>query len=274
MGGTVGGAAASKTNPYPTAACANRNPIGIAHRFGVTAADTLASPTITAAKDDAHVGVMAAASHNIAVAVGTCYGYATRSDIVAITPTENKCVLLTIPQVVGAESYVIFFGVDAAPKRLAEITEAQRAAGCTITAVETVGAPYAGQAAGTVTLKLVGTGADTAAAIYATNLSLAPVKIAIAGATSSGVVDCAGYPTAYVRVKARPGALTAVPSLTAVPFVQINGKWAPGTPGVVTAGQLSDGFTANVGGGLLVVAVKSLTAGALADIDVELGTGT
>ena len=133
----------------------------IAHRTGATAAgDLIAAPTITAAKDDAHVGVMAAAEHKIAVAVGTCYGYSVRSDIVAITPTENKCVLLTIPQVVGAESYVIFFSTDAAPKRLAEVTEAQRAAGCSITAVEVVGAPYAAQPAGTVTLKLVGTGAD------------------------------------------------------------------------------------------------------------------
>lgn len=244
----------------------------VLHRTGATAAgDLIAAPTVTAAKDDAHVGVMAAAAHNVAVAVGTCYGYSTRSNIVAITPTENKCVLLTIPQVVGADSYVIFFSTDAAPKRLAEITEAQRAAGCSITAVETVGAPYAGQAAGTVTLKLIGTGAATTDAIYATNLAIAPGNVAVASATSSGAITCTGRQTAYVRALVNPGNLTAMPALTVVPFVKTGDQWAPGTPGIVTAGVRSETFTVDVGGAsAFVVAVKTITSSATADVAVQL----
>jgi len=248
-----------------------RDPV-ILHRTGATAAgDLIAAPTVTAAKDDAHVGVMAAAEHKIAVCVGTCYGYSVRSDIVAITPTENKCVLLTIPQVVGAESYVIFFSTDAAPKRLAEITEAQRAAGCTVTAVSTVGAPYAGQAGGTVTLKLVGTGADTAAALYATSTAIAPGKVAVVGTGTSGSIDCTRRQTAYVRAIVNPVALTAMPALTVVPFVKTGDSWAPGSPGIVTAGVRSETFTIDVGGAeALVVAVKTITSGATADVAVQL----
>jgi hypothetical protein len=241
----------------------------ILHRTGATAAgDLIAAPTITAAKD-ATAGVMAAAEHKVAVAVGTCYGYSTRSDIVAITPDENKSVLVTIPQVVGAESYVVFFSTDAAPKRLCEITEAQRAAGCVCTAVETV--TLTGGTAGKVLVKLVGTGAATTAAIYATNLSISPGEIAVAGTTSSGAIDCTGRQTAYVRAIVNPGALASMPALTIVPFVKTGDQWAPGTPGIVTAGVRSETFTADVrGASALVVAVKTITSGATADVTVQL----
>lgn len=251
------------------AVCKRDEPI--AHRTGATAAgDLIAAPTITAAKD-ATTGVMANAAHNVAVAVGTCYGYSVRSNIVAVTPDLNKCVLVTIPQVVGAESYVVFFSTDAAPKRLCEITEAQRAAGCSITAVETVGAPYAGQAGGTVTLKLVGTGADTAAAIYATSTAIAPGKVAVAGTGTSGPIDCTGRQTAYVRALVNPVALTAMPALTVVPFVKTGDQWAPGSPGIVTAGVRSETFTVDVkGASEFVVCIKTITSGATADIAVQL----
>lgn len=241
----------------------------ILHRTGATAAgDLIAAPTITAAKD-ATVGVMAAAEHKVAVAVGTCYGYSTRSDIVAITPDENKSVLVTIPQVVGAESYVVFFSTDAAPKRLCEITEAQRAAGCVCTAVETV--TTTGGTAGKCLIKLVGTGAATTDAIYATNLAIAPGEIAVAGTGTSGAIDCTGRQTAYVRAIVNPVALTAMPALTIVPFVKTGDQWAPGEPGIVTAGVRSETFTADVrGASALVVAVKTITAGATADIAVQL----
>lgn len=241
----------------------------VLHRTGATAAgDLIAAPTITAAKD-ATTGVMANAEHKVAVAVGTCYGYSTRSDIVAITPDENESVLVTIPQVVGAESYVIFFSTDAAPKRLAEITEAQRAAGCVVTAAETV--TTTGGTAGKVLLNLVGTGAATTGAIYATNLSISPGEIAVAGTTSSGVIDCTGRQTAYVRAIVNPGALTAMPALTVVPFIKTGDLWAPGTLGVVTAGVRSETFTVDVrGASAFVVAVKASTTGATADVAVQL----
>lgn len=251
-----------------TRAVVERDPV-ILHRTGATAAgDLIAAPTITAAKD-ATVGVMANAAHNVAVAVGTCYGYSTRSDIVAITPDENKSVLVTIPQVVGAESYVVFFSTDAAPKRLCEITEAQRAAGCVVTAVETV--TTTGGTAGKCLIKLVGTGAATTDAIYATNYAISPGLVAVAGTGTSGSIDCTGRQTAYVRAIVNPVALTAMPALTIVPFVKTGDQWAPGMPGVVTAGIRSETFTVDVGGAsALVVAVKTITSGATADIAVQL----
>lgn len=245
-----------------------RDPV-ILHRTGATAAgDLLAAPTITAA-NDATVGVMANVEHKVAVAVGTCYGYSTRSAIVAITPDENNSVLVSIPQVVGAESYVVFFSTDAAPKRLCEITEAQRAAGCVVTAVETV--TTAGGTAGKCLIKLVGTGAATTDAIYATNYAISPGKVAVAGTTSSGAIDCTGRQTAYVRATVNPGALTAMPALTIVPFVKTGDQWAPGTPGIVTAGVRSETFTVDVRGASgFVVAVKTLTTDATADVAVQL----
>lgn len=245
-----------------------RDPV-ILHRTGATAAgDLIAAPTITAAKD-ATVGVMANAEHNVAVCVGTCYGYSTRSDIVAITPDINNSVLVTIPAVVGAETYVIFYSTDAAPKRLCEITEAQRAAGCVCTAVETV--TTTGGTAGKVLVKLVGTGAQTTAAIYATSTAIAPGKVAVAGTGTSGSIDCTGRQTAYVRAIVNPGALTTMPALTIVPFVKTGDQWAPGEPGIVTTGVRSETFTADVRGATaFVVAVKTITSGATADIAVQL----
>lgn len=242
----------------------------IAHRTGATAAgDLIAAPTVTAAKDDAHVGVMAAAEHKIAVCVGTCYGYSLRSGIVAVTPDLNESVLVTIPQVVGAESYVLFFSTDAAPKRLCEITEAQRAAGCVVTAVETV--TTTGGTAGKVLVKLVGTGADTTAALYATSTAIAPGLVAVAGTGTSGSIDCTGRKTAYVRAIANPVALTAMPALTVVPFVKTGDSWAPGSPGIVTAGVRSETFTVDVkGASEFVVCIKSNTSGATADVAVQL----
>ena len=241
----------------------------IAHRTGATAAgDLIAAPTITAAKD-ATTGVMAAVEHKVAVAVGTCYGYSTPSDIVAITPEENESVLVTIPQVVGAESYVVFFSTDAAPKRLCEITEAQRAAGCVVTAVETV--TTTGGTAGKVLIKLVGTGAATTDAIYATNYAISPGLVAVAGTGTSGAIDCTGRQTAYVRAIVNPVALTAMPALTVVPFVKTGDQWAPGSPGIVTAGVRSETFTVDVkGASEFVVCIKSNTSGSTADVTVQL----
>lgn len=241
----------------------------ILHRTGATAAgDLIAAPTITAAKN-ATVGVMANAAHNVAVAVGTCYGYSTRSGIVAITPDENKSVLVTIPAVVGAETYVIFFSTDAAPKRLAEITEAQRAAGCVCTAVETV--TTTGGTAGTCLVKLVGTGAATTDAIYATNYAISPGLVAVPSATSSGSIDCTGRKTAYVRATVNPGALTTMPALTLYPFIKTGDQWGPGSPAELETGVRSGVFMSDVRGATeFVVCVAPDAVGATADVTVQL----
>jgi hypothetical protein len=119
---------------------------GVLHRSAVTAADKLPTIVITAAKDDTVVGVMAASEHKCSVAPGNRYGPCAPVAVVAVTPTLNKTVNIFIPPCAGAEWYDIFFSTDAAPLWVGRIIEAQRIAGCAITAVGTVAA---GGAAGT-----------------------------------------------------------------------------------------------------------------------------
>ncbi len=134
----------------------------VAHRSAVTAADKLSSAiSISAAKQDGIVGVMAAVAHKISVSAGNSYGPVGGCTPIEITPTEDKTVDLTIPQVVGAEYYDIFFSVDANPLWVARITEAQRAAGCRVTAVGTVGATTAQAQVETITVTAGATRAGT-----------------------------------------------------------------------------------------------------------------
>lgn len=133
----------------------------IIHRSDVAAVDKILVGIISAAKNDAVVGVMAAVEHQVAVAPGNIYGTAGSSALVAVTPTLNKAVDITIPRMIGASYYDVFFSTDAAPKWLARITEAQRISGCIITDIGTV--TTTGATVGKVTVKLVGTGLATTA---------------------------------------------------------------------------------------------------------------
>lgn len=80
--------------------------------------------------------------------------------------TTTHAARLVVPQVTGARSYLIYLSTNTAPLRVATITEAQRLAGVTVTAQDTISATSPG--AGLVDVRVAGSGA---AAIQAANPS-------------------------------------------------------------------------------------------------------
>jgi hypothetical protein len=179
----------------------------VTHRSALTAVDKCIVAAITAADQTGTVGVMANAEHKCCVAPGNVYGSAGVSPIVAVTPTLNKTVDISIATVVGATYYDIFFSTDAAPLWVGRVTEAQRLAGCAITAVGTVGA---GGSANKVNVRLVGTGAASTATIFTVNNAyIMPTALA-----------CSGYKTAIISVQYSVTDLRgAAPACTLLPFV-------------------------------------------------------
>lgn len=131
----------------------------IAYRAAVAAADLIAAVGAVTLSDINAVGVFANSAHNVKVVALNAYGRATPSTIQSITPTVNHQIKIAFAAVTGATAYDIYVSTDADPKWVARITEAQRAAGCLITAVGTVGA---GGAAGSAYAALVGTGLQAA----------------------------------------------------------------------------------------------------------------
>jgi hypothetical protein len=187
--------------------------VATAHRTGITAVDKVTVGTITAADQPAVAGVMAAVEHKVAYAPGNAYGTAGASAIVAVTPTLNKSVDITMPQATGATYYDVFFSTDAAPKWVGRVTEAQRAAGCAITAVGTIDPE--GGTEGIVNVRLVGTGIATTNAVFAQNNAYTPDTVAAVGS-----VDCTGKTKAYVHVQVTLTDLRSAPSLNIVPFLK------------------------------------------------------
>lgn len=192
----------------------------IAHRTAIATADKIPSPTC--------VGALAAGSTTITLATTALYGaIAARiagigsagAGIVsgAFTPTLNKSVLMTIPQVAGATHYDGFLSVDAAPKWCFRITEAQRAAGCAITAVGVVGA---GGAPGVVDIQVVGTGVQTTVPEFTYNNAyyLTPIT----------PIACTGYKNARVYMTFTRGDCLTPPTCAAVPFTKTGSTWAAG----------------------------------------------
>jgi hypothetical protein len=241
----------------------------IAHRANVTAADTITSPTcadkLTAGTTTITLGTTALYG---GIAAGTAYGTnacGTLSD--AFTPTENKSVVMAVTKVDGAEYYDLFLSVDAAPKWVARITEAQRLAGCSVTAVGTVAA-NATIGTGNVDIRVVGTGAVTTAARFASTVATIAV-----GKSTISTIDCTGYQRAYVRARLSGGALAATPALTLVPFtLDSDGvSWIPGTPATITTGRGAEQFAIDVDGDpALRIGVASITSGATANVSVVL----
>lgn len=244
----------------------------IAHRAAITSADKVVSPTLVTIADQAGVvGVMAAVAHGAAVAAGNTWGTAGTSNIVTVTPTLNKTVDLTIPQATGATYYDIFFSTaTTAPLWVARVTEAERAAGCAITAVGTVGA---GGAAGIVNIRLVGTGIANTNAVFAQNNAYTPA--------TPTAIDCTGYKRAYVNVKLAVTDLRSAPTLNVIPFLSRN----EGSPAVWYQGKQQilqplaalgycqqQGFELDVDGakGLVVLVGTVSGQGASVQVDVEL----
>ena len=183
----------------------------IAHRTAITSVDKLPAITITAIDQPATPGSLTAVAHGIGVAPGNSYGSAGVSALVTVTPTVNKSIDITIPQSTNAEYYDIFLSTSTtAPLWIARITETQRAIGCVVTAVGTVGV---GGSAGVVNVQVVGTGQASTSVNFAYNNAYIP-----AGITA---ISCVGKLKAYAHVKfSLSEDLRTLPSLVIVPFFQ------------------------------------------------------
>jgi len=154
----------------------------IAHRSGVVAADVLAVPTTSAASAVAGGSCTANTYHTSVVGVNA-YGRTTPSvDRQATTATTNLTVRMPITQLTGAVSYDIYCSIDASPKWVGRITEAQRLSGIKLTAVGTTGA---GGTANAVDVEVPGTGLVGA--------TTAAVNTAYTIPATGTAIDCSGY---------------------------------------------------------------------------------
>jgi len=195
----------------------------IAHRTAVATADKITSPTC--------VDKLAAGSTTITLATTALYGAISAriagigsagAGIIsaAFTPTLNKSVLMAVAQVTGATHYDLFLSVDAAPKWVARITEAQRAAGCAVTAVGVVGA---GGSAGVVDIQVVGTGVVTTVSEFSSANNNA---YNLTGITPT--VTCTGRKNARVYATFTRGDCLATPTCSIIPFTKTGTTWAAG----------------------------------------------
>ena len=250
------------------------------HRSAVAAADKLATPGLPTGGTDVLTGggLAPGTTYKFAVAAGNRWGTtvasAVASQATASDGNSTHCVKFTVPQITRAEWYDVFMSTDAAPKWVARVTEAQRAAaGCRITAVATVNNGGAG-AAGTIQVNAVGTGVATGTAPFAVNNAY--------DVTAITPVDCAGKHKAYIMVKLAVTDFRSLPGpLIVVPFYQNDystNDWHQGSPQTLTFASavnqpLEQMFIIDVHGSRgLAILVESLSGqGAAASVWVELG---
>jgi hypothetical protein len=166
---------------------------GILHRSAVAAVDKLAAPATLTCADVATGGSLVfATTYNASYAAGNAFGPTTPitpvAQLTANDSNSTHAVRMTTAQVTNATYYDVFLSTDAAPKWVARVTEAQRAAGCTVTAVGTVTATSPG--ANKIDVRVVGTGVQTNAIPFLVNNA-----VDLAAITP---VDCRGYNTARI----------------------------------------------------------------------------
>lgn len=181
------------------------------HRSAIATADKLTAPTLVTKADVATGGALLAnTTYYVATSPNTALGPCTMSNILsqatASDASNTHCIDLTIPQVTNAVSYGVFCSSAAAPLWAAKITEAQRAAGCKVTAVGTVESPSAGVAAGVVRIGAVGTGLATSATQFAANNAYVTSGL-------TGIV-CAGYDSIVAHVAFAVDDIRSAPALT------------------------------------------------------------
>ncbi len=204
----------------------------ITHRSAVVAVDKIIVPTLaTLADQPGQDGLLTAVPHGAAVATGNAQGSAGASNILTATPTVDKSLDLTVPQVVGAAYYDIFCSTSTTdPLWVGRITEAQRALGCSITAVGVIGAAGPG-GVGIVNIQVVGTGLACTNAIFTFNNAYI-----ISAATP---IVCTGYNKLLATVSLAITDLRDAPSLTVIPFYSNDGAtWYAGPVlalGIMTA---------------------------------------
>jgi hypothetical protein len=246
----------------------------VLHRDAVATADKLsvpANPTLT--KETVTGGLLAPATdYKVAVAAYNRWGCTTPSEVQTGGTVDGNALRVAFTAVENADGYDIFLSLDAAPKWVARITEAQRAAGGIIT--EVGGAPAAGGAVDSIDIGVVGTGAATTDEMFTQNSAYTPIGAGISS------IDCAGKSKAYVHATLNVTDLRSTPALSVVPFMLSSGTpndYHQGTlqalPMLGAAGQsLKRVFVLDVDGatGLKILVDTVSGQGATADVVVEL----
>lgn len=202
-----------------------------AHRAAKTARDVLAVPVIPAG-----AAYIEDAGQLQGGGGGTTYYFAvvgvnTHGRTTACTPQSLAYsggdpgeLALPITQLAGATAYDVYLSTDADPLWVGRITEAQRATGCIISAVGTVGA---GGVAGKVYVQVVGTGRAASVAAVST-----------AYVIPADLVDCTGREYAHFDVTMALSGDAAAAGLTVTPFLK-NARdltWYADTPVVLDFG--------------------------------------
>jgi hypothetical protein len=142
------------------------------HRSGITAVDKLAVPSSPTVADVTTGGsLLANTAYNCTLAAANKWGPTTCPAVGTVTTANDASnthvARVTTTAVTGATHYDLFLSTAANPLWVARITEAQRAAGVTITAVGTVDPTSPG--ANLVDIRVVGTGVASNAAPFNVN---------------------------------------------------------------------------------------------------------
>ncbi len=239
----------------------------IAHRTAVTAVDKLAVPTALTVVDVATGGsLLASTTYHCTWAANTLLGPTTvpaNGDVATAADASNTHVArLTTVQVPNAVSYDLFVSTAAAPLWVARITEAQRAAGCTVTAVGTVTATSPG--ANKVDVQVVGTGVASTANPFAINNAYDLAAIT--------PIDCTGYNIALIQAAITVTDLRSAPTLNFAAFTKIGGAPTRWVAPALNSGALLTALQRPLQG-FLQVSILGATALAVA-VDTISGQGT
>ena len=186
----------------------------VSHRTAVTAVDLVLPVSSVTPSGLAGGSLTTTTTYYAAVAVGNRYGSAGLSPIISQSTGSNTAVRLAFAapaNVLSTDYYDIFLSTDVgAPLWVGRITETQRASGIVLSAV---GTTSAGGAAGSVDVRVPGTGVSTAALSFANNNAW------ILAGLSAPVV-CTGRSLAYVYVQFSVTDLRSLPQLVLCPFYQ------------------------------------------------------
>jgi len=177
-----------------------------AYRSGIVAADFIAIPgTVTCTKEAG--GGATAGAYVTKVVAGNVYGRTTAKtgSATITTETTNLTVRAAFAAVTGATFYDIYCSIDTDPKFVGRVTEAQRAAGGTLTAVNVWSA--AGGIPGAVDIEIPGTGLQSLVTAAENTAYAIP---AVIGGVKADYVD---FDLAFSRTGD-----AVSPSLTVVPF--------------------------------------------------------
>lgn len=218
-----------------TAAVESYARVPVAYRSAIVAVDFLSAPgTVTCTKLTA-VGSLTAGTYNIKVVARNAYGRTTPTagNVAVTTETTNLGVRAAFAAVSGATGYDIYCSVDADPKFVGRITEAQRASGGILSGA--VPAAFsAGGAVNSIDIYTIGTGQQsgtTAAQNTAYSIPATPI-------------DCTGAQYCDFDLTLTTTADVASPTLIVIPFYlnSRTGVYAAGPTTTIVFGGVSAAY--------------------------------